>query len=89
MRVVKAHNVQTLFASLTLYAYQVAWVDVEAILGSVGSRVLTAHRRAYQPMVAFFVHRAQQHATAFMRIGFLAVPPNLIVIRLCEFQHVV
>jgi len=85
MRVVKADDVFSAFASLPLDANQFTRIDVVTILRRVSARVAASHNRTHAAHVP--VHPPEQDPTALVGIGFLAVAANLVKVTAAHLQH--
>ena len=78
MRMVEADDIFGTLSSLALDPNQLLWIYVITILRRIGARVAAAGSRGYDADVA--IHLAEQHATAFVGIGLLAMAADFGVV---------
>src|SRR6266478_454700 len=83
MGVVEADDVLFALAAFALDAYQFLGIDVVAVLGRVSARVSGAGEGCHNAS-PIIVRAAEQHTTAFVGIGFLAVLAKGVVMGLSE-----
>src|ERR1700692_185128 len=86
MGVVEANNILATLAAFALDAYQLARINVVAVLWRIGAGVAAARRRGHDADAAV-IHVAEQHTATLVRISFFAVAAEGFVVVACDFQH--
>src|SRR5690349_20108219 len=85
VRVIKADDIFPALAAFALDADQLAGINAIAVMGRVAARVAATHDRGDHALVV--VDLPEQNATAFVGIGFFAVPAQRLIVRLANLQH--
>ena len=85
MRVIKAYDVESAKASVTLNARHLDRINFIAVRWRICPRVAATYCRRHDAGVV--LELAQQRSAALVRVRFLTVAANLTIIGLAEFQH--
>jgi hypothetical protein len=85
MRVIEAHDLQTLLASVTLGANHLARIHMVSSMPRLDGRVPAAERYVHEAHV--FAESADQDAATFLGIRFFGVTANILKVSCRDFEH--
>jgi len=86
MGMVEANDVFSTVAAFALNAYQLAGINVVAVVSGVGACV-AATGRAGDDAGAVFIESTEEDSAAFVGVGFFAVAADGVLVSAAEFQH--